>query len=78
MTVYQEEKRYLKNFKDKILSGKDITQEEIIELIEKFEEMTEITTVTTKIIDRLMMNYDKLKQELDSEEKDQKKDTFKL
>lgn len=74
MTVYQEEKEYLRKFRERILSGKDISQEDILQLIDKFEEMTEMTSVTVKIIDRLMMNYDKLKQEVQKDEKKERKD----
>lgn len=64
MNLYHEEKAFLQAFKEKVLADDDMTKEELLTMTEKFEDMIEMTTVTVKIIDRLMQNYDKLKQQL--------------
>ncbi|RED96191.1 hypothetical protein [Marinoscillum furvescens] len=64
MNLYHEEKAFLQAFKEKVLANQEMTKEELLEVAEKFEDMVEMTTVTVKIIDRLMQNYDKLKQQI--------------
>ncbi|WP_421869156.1 hypothetical protein [Marinoscillum sp.] len=67
MKLYHEEKAYLEAFKKKVTSDADISKEEIMEMITKFEDVVEMTTVTVKIIDRLMNNIDRLKQDTQKE-----------
>ncbi len=67
MTLYHEEKEFIDNFKAKVASGENITQADLIALTDKFEDMIEMTSVTVKIIDRLMQNQDRLKQQTSSE-----------
>lgn len=61
MTLYHDEKAFLEKFKEDIASGKDFTTNDLEEIADRLEEMIEMTSVTTKIIDRLMVNHDKLK-----------------
>lgn len=63
MTLYQDEKKYLEALKQKVADKKSVTQEELLELLDKFEDMVEMSSVSFRIIDRLMMNYDKLKSQ---------------
>lgn len=67
MKLYHEEKAYLAAFKSKVYSEADISKEELLEMVSKFEDVIEMTTVTVKIIDRLMTNIDKMKQQQLSE-----------
>lgn len=64
MPLYHEEKNYLNAFREKLISQKAVSYEEILEITDKLEEMLEMNAVTIKIIDKLMINYDKLKQEI--------------
>lgn len=64
MNLYHEEKAYLKKIRSRVQANESLSREELTELIDRFEEMTEMTSVTVKIIDRLMKNYDNLKQEI--------------
>lgn len=74
MKLYHEEKAYLEAFKNKVLSDGEIGKEELLEMISKFEDVVEMTSVTVKIIDRLMNNIDRLKQESKKEVAALKKD----
>lgn len=67
MKLYHEEKAYLKEFKKKVNSDVEITKEDLLEMITKFEDVVEMTSVTVKIIDRLMNNIDRLKQDSQKE-----------
>lgn len=68
MALYSEEKIFLNRFREKVLSKEPVSKQEMIEMTEKFEELIEMNTVTIKIIDRLMMNYDRLKQQVSQKE----------
>ena len=63
MVLYQEEKKYVDSLRKSLAEDKEISTEKIEELINKFEDMMEMTSVSIKMIDRLMQNYDKLKQQ---------------
>ncbi len=67
MKLYHEEKAYLKEFKKKVNRDVEITKEDLLEMITKFEDVVEMTSVTVKIIDRLMNNIDRLKQDSQKE-----------
>lgn len=64
MSLYHEEKHYLSQFRDRLKANEPVTYQEMIEMTDKLEEMMEVNAVTIKIIDKLMMNYNKLKQEI--------------
>lgn len=66
MVLYQEEKIYIERLRNKIQNHDEVSTEELQELITKFEEMVEMSSVSIKIIDRLMHNYDMLKQHNDA------------
>lgn len=74
MNLYHDEKAYLNKFRERIIANENIPARDILQLIDRFEEMTEMTSVTIKIIDRLMKNYDQLKQEVHKGHPTQKKD----
>lgn len=63
MVLYNEEKKYIEALRTKIQSGEDISRSQMEELLSKFEEMMEMSSVSIKMIDRLMLNYDKLKRQ---------------
>ncbi|WP_421895721.1 hypothetical protein [Marinoscillum sp.] len=63
MVLYQEEKKYVDSLRKSLVEDKEISTEKIEELLNKFEDMMEMTSVSIKMIDRLMQNYDKLKQQ---------------
>lgn len=63
MVLYQEEKKYVDSLRKSLAEDNEISKERIEELLNKFEDMMEMTSVSIKMIDRLMQNYDKLKQQ---------------
>ncbi|VXD12256.1 conserved hypothetical protein [Marinoscillum sp. 108] len=63
MVLYQEEKKYVDSLRKSLAEDNEISKEKIEELLNKFEDMMEMTSVSIKMIDRLMQNYDKLKQQ---------------
>lgn len=67
MKLYHEEKEYLQAFKSKVMSDGEISKEDLLQMVEKFEDAIEMTSVTVKIIDRLMNNIDRLKQQAQQE-----------
>lgn len=68
MVLYQKEREYITELQQKLATNSNLSTEEIQELIEKFEDMMEMCNVSVKIIDRLMHNYDKLKQQVNGTE----------
>lgn len=63
MSLYEDERTFLQQLQERVKTGGEISQEETVQLLEKFEEMIDITSVSMRIIDRLRMNYDRLKQD---------------
>lgn len=64
MPLYNEERFYISRVKEKVTSSESISKDDLLELTEKYEELLEMNVVTIKIIDKLMINYDKLKREI--------------
>jgi len=64
MVLYQDEKKYIETFKARVSGNEEISKEQLEELVGKYEDMMEMSSVTFRMIDRLMHNYDKLKQEV--------------
>ena len=58
----KEDLVFLEKQKEKITSDQPFSQQEISQLVDKLEEMMEMNSVTVKIINRLMDNYNTLKQ----------------
>ena len=61
MTQYQEERKYLESFKTKVSHAEGISKNDLVEFMTNYEDLIEIASVSTRMIDRLMLNYDKLK-----------------
>lgn len=61
-SLYHDEKDFLDKFRKKVSNNDSFSQDELLEIANRFDEMIEMTTVTVKIIDRLMINHDRLKQ----------------
>ena len=63
MNSLHEEREALNSLREKLISGKNLSQAELIELCDRFEDTIELASVSIKIIDRLRSNYSLLKKE---------------
>ncbi|MFY0606911.1 MAG: hypothetical protein JXR10_09350 [Cyclobacteriaceae bacterium] len=61
MNQYKEERVFVEDFKAKIANKENLSQEDILKLIHSYEDLVEIAAVSMKMIDRLMINYDLLR-----------------
>lgn len=56
MTLLEEEKKILQNFKQKLSLDRELNKQELLQLTEKYDDLIEIASVSIKIIDNLVAN----------------------